>query len=90
MSSHTDFQLTFDFCPSKPVVVETSREQLSRDAGLLPIRQFDQGVGFTQQFAEALTDPRFPSRVQHSILEMTRMRMYGILADYPDQKSERP
>ena len=39
----------------------------------------------TRQFAEALTDPRHPSYVDHTFLEMTRMRVYGILADYVDQ-----
>lgn len=77
-------QLCFDFF-ERPIVVQTSNAPLTSDAGLLPIRQFDECIGFTRQFAAALHDPRAPDRIEHSMLEMTRMRLYGILADYEDQ-----
>ena len=85
MVSQTAFQLTLDFLTSKPVVVVPSTEQVSSDAGLLPFRQLDERIGLTRQFAEALTDRRCGGCVDHSLLEMTRMRVYGILADYADQ-----
>jgi hypothetical protein len=69
----------------KPVVVKPGDAQLSSDAGLLPIRQFDEAMGLTRQFAEALTDLRYGPSVTHRVLEMVRSRVYGILADYPDQ-----
>jgi len=85
MVSQTAFQLTLDFLTSKPVVVVPSAEQVSSDAGLLPFRQLDEQVGLTRQFADALTDRRRTGYVDHPFLEMTRMRVYGILADYADQ-----
>jgi hypothetical protein len=85
MVSQTAFQLKLDFLTSKPVVVVPSAEQVSSDAGLLPFRQLDERIGLTRQFAEALTDRRHMSYVGHPFLEMTRMRVYGILADYADQ-----
>lgn len=85
MVSQTAFQLELDFRTSKPVVVVPSKEQVSSDAGLLPFRQLDEKLGLTKQFAEALVDRRNPSYVEHSYLEMVRMRVYGILADYADQ-----
>jgi hypothetical protein len=66
-------------------VIEPSPGQLSGDAGLLPIRQFDQCIGLTRAFAEALEDPRDPDLTQHTFLEMVRSRIYGILAGYEDQ-----
>ena len=78
------WQMSFDFF-DKPVVVEPSEAELTSDAGLLPIRQFDEAIGLTKQFAAALTDSRHEPSVNHSLLEMVRMRVYGILADYPDQ-----
>jgi Transposase DDE domain group 1 len=78
-------QLTFDFLPKLPVVVETSAAQLSSDAGLLAFRQLDERIGLTQAFAAALDDPRAPHQVDHTFLEMTRSRIYGILAGYEDQ-----
>jgi hypothetical protein len=68
-----------------PLVVEPSQGQLSGDAGLLPIRQFDERVGLTRAVAAALDDPRDPDLTEHSILEMVRSRVYGILAGYEDQ-----
>jgi Transposase DDE domain group 1 len=85
MSIQPACQLHFDFFESLPVVLEVSAAPLSSDAGLLPIRQFDQRIGLTRQFAAALNDPRDPELTEHSFLEMVRMRIYGILADYEDQ-----
>jgi len=47
---------------------------------LLPVRQFDQRIGLTQAFADALDDPRNPERTEHTFLEMVSARVYGILA----------
>jgi hypothetical protein len=33
-----------------PLVIEPSAGQLSSDAGLLPLRQFDQRIGLTRAF----------------------------------------
>jgi hypothetical protein len=68
-----------------PLVIEPSSGQFSSDAGLLPIRQFDQRIGLTQAFAAALDDPRNPDLTEHTFLEMVRVRVYGILAGYEDQ-----
>lgn len=77
--------LLFDFFTPLPIVVETSDAPLTSDAGLLPLRQFDERIGLTQHFAAALHDPRDPQRTAHTFLEMVRMRLFGILADYEDQ-----
>jgi hypothetical protein len=66
-------------------VIEPSPGPLSSDAGLLPIRQFDQRIGLTQAFAAVFDDPRGPELTEHSLLEMVRSRVYGILAGYEDQ-----
>ncbi len=78
------WQQSFDFF-GKPVVVKPSEAELSVDAGLLPIRQFDEMIGLTEQFAGALADVRYEPSVVHSLSEMVRVRIFGILADYPDQ-----
>jgi hypothetical protein len=85
MSIQAAQPLLFDFFSPLPVVVETSTAPLSSDAGLLPLRQFDERIGLTQQFAAALADPRDPARTEHTFVEMVRCRLYGILADYEDQ-----
>ena len=79
------WQHTFNFFAEKPIVVEPVEAQLSSDAGLLPIRQFDQWIGLTEQFADALEDLRHASWTQHGFSEMVRSRIFGIIADYEDQ-----
>jgi hypothetical protein len=69
-----------------PLVIEPSQRQLASDAGLLPIRQLDQCVGPTRAGAEALDDPHDPDPTEHTFQEMVRVRVYGILAGYEDQK----
>jgi hypothetical protein len=71
-----------DFFPQIPVVVQPSAGALTSDAGLLPIRQFDQRWDYTQRLAACLFDPK-PQREQ-SLLSMLRQRVYGILAGYED------
>ncbi len=82
MSSQTVEQLNFDFLPHLPVIVQPHEGQLSSDAGLLPLRQFDQRWNYTRRIAQCLVDPK-PQR-QHSLLSMLRQRLFGILAGYED------
>src|SRR6185437_7366053 len=65
--------------------LEISSAPLTSDAGLLPIRQFDDRIRFTEQFAAALHDRRDPKFVEQPLSAMVRQRIYGILADYEDQ-----
>jgi hypothetical protein len=75
-------QLSFGFLPQKPIVVQSRAQPISGDAGLLPIRQFDHGWGYTRRLADCLVDRRDDPR--HSHEQMTRQRLYGILAGYED------
>jgi hypothetical protein len=75
----------FDFYEPLPIRVEVPDAPLTSDAGLLPLRQFDERIGLTAQFAAALHDPRDPDRIDHTFPEMVRSRVFGILAGYEDQ-----
>lgn len=85
MSLQSASQLSFDFLPQRPVEIEVSNAPLTSDAGLLPVRQFDEQIRLTHQFAEALEDRRDPESTLQSLLSMVRQRIYGILAGYEDQ-----
>ena len=85
MVSQCAWQHTFQLCSKKPVVVEPVEAHLTSDAGLLPIRQFDQLIGLTKAMAGVLEDHRHASWTRHGFLEMLRSRVFGISADYEDQ-----
>ena len=72
-----------DFHPQKRIEVENSGGQLSSDAGLLIVREADERLKLTEQFAEVLVDSRTDPK--HSFLRMVRQRVYGIIAGYEDQ-----
>ena len=85
MNIHSAWRLSFGFLGRTPIEVEPADEQLSSDAGLLPIRELDEQLGLTADFAAALHDTRYVPSVEHSFAEMARSRIYGILAGYADQ-----
>jgi hypothetical protein len=68
-----------------PLVIDPSPGQLSSDAGLLPVRQFDEGIGLTRAYAEAVDGPRATGLTGHSPSERARASVVGILAGCPDR-----
>src|SRR5436190_6001823 len=74
-----------DFFPGVPIIFQSSDVQLSGDGGLPIFRQLDERLRLTADFAAALDDPRDPNSRDHTLLEMVRQRVYGILADYEGQ-----
>jgi DNA-directed RNA polymerase subunit N (RpoN/RPB10) len=82
MSAQAAEQFSFDFLPQLPVVVQRHAGQISCDAGLLPLRQFDERWSYTARMVQCLHDPK-PSREQ-SLLSMLRQRVFGMLAGYED------
>lgn len=77
-------QIGFDFFSRLPIVVEPKEVHLSSDAGILPIRQYDGQIGYTDRFIACLDDSRHPHLIDHPFHQMVRQRIYGILAGYED------
>ena len=77
-------QLTFDFHPRKGIVADFDGGLISSDAGLLPIRQLDQRLGWTTAVADIISDSRQPAKVDHGLLAIVRQRLFGLLAGYED------
>lgn len=84
MVAHTAVQLGFDFLPQTDLAVQRHEGQLTSDAGLIPVRQFDQRRRYTERMAECLAGCDGRAACDHSVLQMLRQRLYGILADYED------
>src|SRR6202050_3814575 len=77
-------QLLFSFYRHQPIRADFSGGQISSDAGLLPLRAFDQRYGLTRGLAERVPDSREDERVRHSVLSLFRQRIYQIIAGYED------
>ena len=58
MFAQSDSQLHFSFLPDFSLMVQRQQAQISCDAGLLPIRQFDQRHHYTARMTACLSDAR--------------------------------
>lgn len=85
MSIQPVWPVALDLDVGRPISVEPSMAQLTSDAGLLPLRQFDAQLGLSAAIARALSDPRDPARRKHLSSELVRARLFGLLAGYEDQ-----
>src|SRR5438876_1007352 len=77
-------QLTFSFYRQQPIHADFSGGQITSDAGLLPLRAFDQRHDLTRDWATRLSDSRQDNRVRHDSLALLRQRIYQIVAGYED------
>jgi hypothetical protein len=55
------------FSPRTAHRLETQPTLMSSDAGMIPIRQFDDQIGFTERFTACLHDPRDPALADHGL-----------------------
>jgi hypothetical protein len=76
--------LSFSFYRHQPIRADFSGGQITSDAGLLPLRAFDQHHHVTHDLAQLLSDPREDDRVRHDSLRLLRQRIYQIIAGYED------
>lgn len=77
-------QLVFSFYRHQPIQADFCGGQITSDAGLLPLRAFDQRHHLTRDLAQLLSDPRQDDRVRHDSLRLLRQRIYQIVAGYED------
>ena len=87
MVQQTVEQIRFDFFSRLPIDVEVRDVQVSSDAGILPIRQFDDQIGYTDRFIACLNDVRDAGRISHPAGHMLRQRLYGIIAGYEESEN---
>ena len=77
-------QLSFSFYRHQPIRADFSGGQITSDAGLLPLRAFDQHHRVTRDLAQLLSDPREDDRIRHDSLTLLRQRIYQIVVGYED------
>jgi len=68
----------------KPVEIDFNGGEISSDAGLLFIAQHERKLGIVNHFCNSITDGRHPSYITHKITELTRQRVFQIIAGYSD------
>jgi hypothetical protein len=82
--THSPLPFKVPLLPHKPVAVDFAGGDLSSDAGLIPLSLADQAMQLTQRLADAVADPRDPRRIEHSLQDLFRERIYLIAQGYED------
>lgn len=82
--THCNTRLAFPFFKKSELVATFNGGQITSDAGLLVLRQFDEQIAFTQAFSDLIFDPRNPFFIAHPQVELIRQRLYQIVAGYED------
>lgn len=77
-------QLSFSFYRHQSIRADFSGGQITSDAGLLPLRAFDERHGLSRDWAALLRDGRQEDRVRHDSRALLRQRLYQIVAGYED------
>ena len=79
-------QTSFVFAPhcSRQVVARFDGGQITSDAGSLLLRTLEQRTGILRQFSACFRDYRNPERIEHSVGELVRQRVYGLALGYED------
>ncbi len=76
--------LTYNFFSKKTLEVKFSGLDLSSDAGLLLVRQAEQGQEICQDLAQCLEDQRDSSKIKHTMNQLVSQRIYQIAGGYED------
>ena len=81
-----DSLLAFDLpaVARKKVSMAFDGGMLSSNAGVLLLRGVEQRLGMAARLAACVTDHRDPNRIDHTLVEMLRLRMFAIAAGYED------
>jgi hypothetical protein len=81
-----DTELPFDLpaVERKKVSIAFDGGMLSSDAGVLLLRGVERRLGIAARLAGCINDRRDPARIDHTVEEMLRLRMFAIAAGYED------
>lgn len=74
------------FCElfDRPVVARFDQPQSSSDGGAVLLKACDDRLELTRRIAECLVDERQAGKVQHSLHDLIRQRVFGIACGYAD------
>ena len=68
----------------RPVVAKFDQPHGSSDGGAILLKACDDRLGLTERLASCIVDARQAGKVEHSIQDLVRQRLYGIACGYPD------
>ena len=79
-------QTSFHFATEsrRPAVARFDGGAITSEAGALLLHRTEDKTGILRQFARCFHDYRNPERIEHSVAELVRQRVYGLALGYED------
>ena len=77
-------KIAFQACASRKVTGRFDGGTITSDAGVLLLRELDERFGIIKELAECFDDYRDPDYVEHSVEELLRQRIFGLVLGYED------
>ncbi len=68
----------------RDVVAGFDGGDITSDGGAVWLRSIDERTGLLEGFAACFRDQRDPTRVEHSVIDLVRQRVYGLALGYED------
>lgn len=69
---------------SKPLLAQFDERHGSSDGGAILLKACDATLGLTRRLADCLVDRRQEGKVEHTVRELLRQRLFGIACGYAD------
>ena len=84
MTECTQARFAFATDSQRAVVAKFDGGTITTEGGGLLLHQVEQKTGILRQFAACFRDYRDPTRIDHSVEELVRQRVYGLALGYED------
>lgn len=84
MSDCTSKQIEFEPFKRRRVEVNFDGGDVSSDGGLPLLRKLERRLGLLDAVARVLADPRDPQRIEHTLQDLLRQRVFGLVQGYED------
>ena len=68
----------------KRVVAQFDQPHGSSDGGAVLLKSLDDRLGLSERFARCVRDERQPGKIEHTVHDLIRQRMFGIACGYAD------
>ncbi len=74
----------FEELYAKPTRISFDEPTTSSDGGVILLSGADRLLGLTEVFTRLIDDPRQPGKVEHTVQQLIRQRIFGIACGYSD------
>jgi hypothetical protein len=69
---------------NKPVVIQFDQPHASSDGGAILLKACDERLGLTDRLSAGIADKRQQGKVEHSVRDLVRQRLFAIACGYAD------